>query len=246
MSRYLTIFIISIVLFSFVSISGSTEKHAVQEDIDVVWSSSDGLKMEIYYSQRQHDFWSEPVRVTDDHYDNVYPVVDRDSSGKRWIFWSAYDNGRMELHYTTGRGEEWQDSEVLEADKETNISPSVVIDKEDRVWVVWSANDGLADDIMYAYFQDGSWSDPATVHGENELPDMLPVIEIDPAGSPSVTWRASRNGENITLASRWVDGQWSEPEIQKIETEEDQDPKDKMLELPSFMNKSSMVFIRVY
>ena len=102
----------------------SVEVKELDNDIDVVWSSSDGLKMEIYYSQRKDGIWQEPVRVTDNHYDNMYPVIDRDSSGKRWIFWTAYDNGRMEIHYTSGDGEEWQTSELLSSDKKTNISPA--------------------------------------------------------------------------------------------------------------------------
>ncbi|MGI9569617.1 MAG: hypothetical protein ACR2PH_07760, partial [Desulfobulbia bacterium] len=91
----------------------------IDNDIDVVWSSSDGLKMEIYYSQRKDGVWQEPVRITDDHYDNMYPVIDRDSSGNRWIFWTAYDSGRMDIHYTSGDGEEWQTSELLSSENKT-------------------------------------------------------------------------------------------------------------------------------
>ena len=215
-------------------------------DVDIVWASSDGLRMEIYYSQRTNGVWQDPVQVTDDYYTNMYPVVDRDSTGKRWIFWTAYDNGRMEIHYTTGQGDEWQASEVLAAEKKTNISPSAVVDKEDRVWVTWSANDGELDDIMYACFYNNSWSDPAPVHQENDTADMLPVIAVDGAGTPSIDWHTISDGRNAIVSSRWIDNGWTEPEFRQNEPESKEDSGEKTLELPSFLNRYSSVFIRVY
>jgi len=224
----------------------SAGDRLIESDIDVVWSSSDGLKMEIFYAQRQDGAWLEPVQISDDHQDNIYPVIDRDSSGRRWIFWSAYQNNTMELHYTSGRDQDWQPPEALETERKTNISPSVVVDADDRVWVVWSANDGGLDDIFYAYFSDGGWSDPSLVHDENEFADLLPVIDIDPAGVPIVTWRVSKDGKNFTVTSRWIDGEFSEPEIIEVENEDGDETESDLLELPSDVKNSSMIFIRRY
>lgn len=246
MLREIIILVVTALLINAGLALGTVEQKILNSDIDVVWSSSDGMRMEIFYSQRKNGVWLDPIKVTDDHFDNMYPVIDRDSDGTRWIFWTAYENGKMELHYTTGEGDEWQNSEVLSADRKTNISPSVIIDKKDRIWVVWSANDGQLDDIMFAHFDNGSWSDPANVHEANEVADMLPVIELDGAGTPAVTWRTFRDGENIALSSQWMDNEWAEPVILKSESESDQGDGDKTLELPSFLNQSSMMFVRVY
>ena len=224
----------------------SVEVQELENDIDVVWSSSDGQKMEIYYSQRKDGIWQEPVRVTDDYYDNIYPVVDRDSSGKRWIFWTAYDSGRMEIHYTSGDGVEWQNSELLLSGKKTNLSPSMVIDKQDRIWVVWSANNDDLDEIMYSFFQSGSWSDPDFVHEPNEAPDLLPVIDISGDGTPQVVWRAARKGKHITLSSTWIKDDWSEPLIEEIKDSDKDADEERIIELPQFVNRTSMVFVRVY
>ncbi len=218
----------------------------MNNDIDVVWSSSDGLKMEIYYSQRKDGVWQGPVRITDNHYDNMYPVIDRDSSGKRWIFWTAYDRGRMEIHYTSGDGEEWQTSELLSSENKTNLSPSVVIDKQDRIWVVWSANDDDLDEIMYSFYQSGFWSDPAFVHEPNDVPDLLPAVDIGGDGTPQVVWRAARAGQNVVLSSRWVDDDWSEPVIEEAEAGEKETTEERIVELPQFVSRSSMLFVRVY
>lgn len=234
------------ILLGCSSALAAIDNQSSVNDVDIVWASSDGLRMEIYYSQRTDGVWQDPVRVTDDHYTNLYPVVDRDSTGKRWIFWTAYDNGRMEIHYSTGQGDEWQASEVLAAEKKTNISPSAVVDKEDRVWVAWSANDGELDDIMYAYFHDNSWSDPAPVHAENDAADMLPVIAVDGAGIPAIDWYTINNGEKVIVSSRWIENKWTEPKFRKNDADSTAESEERTLELPPFLGQYSSVFIRVY
>ena len=244
MHRYLIAFMF--IFFFSVPVSGSVGQKETGNDIDVVWSSSDGLKLEIYYSQRKDGVWSQPVKVTDDHYDNMYPVVDRDSSGNRWVFWTAYDGNNTEIRYATGHGDEWLSSEVLPSAKKTNLSPSVVVDSRDSVWVVWSANDDDLDDILYATRQNGVWSDPATVHEPNEAPDLLPVIELDGDGTPRVIWRAAREGKNMVLSSRWVDNDWSEPLIEEVKESDQQQGEENIIELPNFINRTSMIFVRTY
>ena len=244
MNQYLIVFIF-LLFFSFPA-SGSVEHKEQGNDIDVVWSSSDGVKMEIYYSQRKDGIWQEPVQVTDDHYDNLYPVVDRDSNGNRWVFWTAYDGGETEIRYATGNGDEWQRSEDIPSAKKTNLSPSVVVDAQDNVWVVWSANDDDLDDIMYATNQNGVWSDPATIHEPNEAPDFLPVIDIGGDGTPRVMWRAGRQGENMVLSSRWLDNDWSEPFIEEVKEADQEKNEENIIELPQFITRTSMIFVRVY
>lgn len=244
MSKYLMALIV--LLITTLPASGSVEKMGLNNDIDVVWSSSDGLKTEIYYSQRKDGIWQEPVQVTDDHYNNLYPVIDRDSNGTRWIFWTAHERGRMDIHYTTGNGDEWQNSEILSSGKKSNFSPSMVIDTQDKVWVVWSANNDDLDDIMYAFYQNGSWSDPATVHEPNSTPDLLPVVEIGGDGTPQVSWRAAREGQNVVLSSKWFDTEWSEPHVEEAADSNQEEGEEKIIELPHFVNRTSMVFVRVY
>lgn len=223
---------------------GMVAKPINEREVDVVWSSSDGRRVEIFYAHKKEGSWTEPIRITDDYYDNMYPVIDRDSTGKRWVFWTAYDNGNMELRYTTGENEDWRDGETLADDMKTNIAPSVIIDKQDTVWVVWSANDGDLDDIYYAFNENDSWSQPDHLHDRNGVPDMLPEIELDGAGTPQVSWKTLKNGITATLMSRWTEDEWSDPEVRELA--EANSKEDETLELPSFVRNGSMVFVRVY
>lgn len=236
----------ALLLTPFFAVTAFAVEPEVEPDIDVVWSSSDGLKMEIFYAQRKDGVWLDPVQISDDHYDNMYPVIDRDSSGRRWIFWTAYDKNTMALHYRTGRDTDWQPVEKLQTDRQTNISPTLVVDSEDRVWVAWSANNGDLDDIMYAYSDEEGWSEPALVHEENETADMLPVIDIGQAGAPFVTWRAVKDGKHVTVLSRLEDGEFSDAKIQDVEAEDSDERESDVLELPPYVKNSSMIFLRMY
>jgi hypothetical protein len=227
-----------------VLVVGAQSQPLEGREVDLVWSTSDGQRMEIYYAHRLNGVWAEPVRITDDYYDNMYPVIDRDSTGTRWLFWTAYSNGRMELRYTSGRDGTWRESTTLADRMKTNISPSVVIDKEDTVWVAWSANDGGVDDIYVAFKDKNSWSEPAMPHAPNDVPDILPEVGLEDSGNPEVTWQSLQNGALLTLTSRFSGEQWSEPEVS--ENSEPVESHSETLELPAFVNNTSMVFVRVY
>jgi hypothetical protein len=99
---------------------------------------------------------------------------------------------------------------------------------------------------MYAYFHDNSWSDPAPVHAENDAADMLPVIAVDGAGTPTIDWYTIDNGEKVIVSSRWIENKWTEPKFRKNDSESKADSGEKTLELPPFLSQYSSVFIRVY
>lgn len=223
------------------------ELESEDYEVDAVWSTSDGIGMEIFYSNRKDGVWSEPIQVTDDYFDNMYPVIDRDSLGRMWTFWTAYYNGRTEIHYSVFDGKDWKPGEFIVFDQKSNVAPSVVIDGKDKIWITWSANDGGFDDILFAYYQNGSWSEPVRLHAENDIPDVLPTVELEPDGNPVINWRMLADGKYITVTSRWTGSEWSEVEPLDEEAAEDKaEVEENLLELPPFMSKSSAVFIRAY
>jgi hypothetical protein len=153
----------------------------------------------------------------------------------------------MELRYAISTEDGWERSEDLASELKKNLAPSVVIDSKDRVWVVWSANDGGFDDILTVYYQNGSWSEPVRVNAANDIPDVLPTVELDPEGNPVINWQMLADGKYITVTSRWTGSEWSEAELLGEEVVGDKvEAEENVLELPSFMSKSGSVFIRAY
>lgn len=224
------------------------QENSSPKEIDAVWTQSDGIRPEIFYSQNVSGVWSEPVMVTDDYYDNMYPVIDQDSKGKKWLFWTAYDNQLMDIRYTTGQDGEWADSMSLTTGMQRNIAPSVIIDKSDVVRLVWSANSDGAGDIFYATNKDGLWSDPVLVNEPNATADVLPIVELNEDDQPVVTWKGMSDGKMVDLVRSWDGERWSEVTVVTEEQSRKQDDESdsEMIELAEFMPKSGMVFLRVY
>jgi len=225
-------------------VSASAEDQTDQQDVDLVWTKSDGIRPEIFYTTRVAGSWSEPVMVTDDWYDNMHPVIDRDSTGTKCVFWTAYDNYRTEIRYTTGSGGDWEENNSLASEMKSNSGPSAVIDKEDAVWVVWSASgeDDL-DDVYFAVNKDGQWSDPGMIHDANDTPDTLPVVELDDEGVPTVTWQQLRGDDYVELTSSYDGSDWSQPDVSE---EQGEASDEDSIVLPDFVTESGMVFIRAY
>ncbi len=235
-------------LAALIAVSVQAQDNSSSREIDAVWTQSDGIRPEIFYSHARSGIWSEPFMITDDYYDNMYPVIDQDSSGKKWLFWSAYDNQRMDIRYTTGKDGKWTDAETLETAMQLNTAPSVIIDKSDVVWLVWSANSDGAGDVFCATNKDGVWSSPILVNEVNTTPDVLPVIELNDENRPVVSWKGMSDGKIVDLISEWDGEGWSKAAI----VTEDEARKEAgelasdMVELPDFMPASGLVFLRVY
>ncbi len=218
-----------------------------QPEIDVVWSQSDGIRPEIFYTSRTEGSWSEPLMVTDDYYDNMHPVIDQDSRGTRWLFFTAYDNQRTEIRYTTGSAGVWEKSKPLSSEMKANSGPSVIIDGSDAVWVVWSAGDGGPDDIYFAVNKDGAWSGPQLLHEANDTPDTLPVISLNDRQQPAVSWQQLQESEYVVLTSAYDGSQWSEPVVvPAVDEQENENSGADMIVLPDFINHGGMIFIRAY
>lgn len=225
-------------------INASAEEQTDQQEVDLVWTKSDGIRPEIFYTTRVAGSWSEPAMVTDDWYDNMHPVIDRDSAGTRWVFWTAYDNYRTEIRYTTGSGENWEENNSLASEMKSNSGPSAVIDKDDAVWVVWTASgEDELDDVYFAVNKDGQWSDADMIHDTNDTPDTLPVVELDGEGLPTVTWKQLRGDDYIQLTSSYDGSDWSQPVVSE---DQDESSDEDSIVLPDFVNDSGMVFIRAY
>ena len=89
---------------------------ATNDDVAMVWSQPGKHSLDIVYSHRVDDEWSDPVYLTNSKLDGTAPAIVGDADGNQWVMW-AEANGLLAstLHYrikdaTTG---EWGDVHVL-------------------------------------------------------------------------------------------------------------------------------------
>ncbi len=221
--------------------------YSAEKEADAVWIESDGMRHEVFYSSFIAGSWSEPVQVTDDYFDNLYPVIDRDSQGKKWLFWTASDNGKLFLRYTTSTGSGWAESKDVPVELHSSIAPSMLIDSDNVLWLVWSGNTGGQDDIYFATCRKGIWSSPKTLNPEDEVPDILPQIFLAGNNEITVIWKKYLNGSYRQVQSTWDGKKWSSfAEIEPIGKTEAEQLEDQEIPVPAFIRDDERAFIRIY
>ena len=232
----------------FVVLFACSPLYSAEKEADAVWIESDGVRHQVFYSTFTANSWSEPVQVTDDYFDNLHPVIDRDRQGKKWLFWTASDNGKLSLHFATSSDSVWSDAKDVPVELHSSIAPSMLIDSNDVLWLVWSGNTGGQDDIYFTTCTKGVWSSPQTVHPRDQVPDILPRISITDNNELAVTWKKYLQGSYHQVQSMWDGKKWSSfAEIEPVEqTMAEQLEKNQEIPIPAFVRDDERAFIRIY
>jgi hypothetical protein len=242
------IVVLSVFFLSFPCRGKEEKAAAVQQDL--VWSQSDGLRHEIFFSnQKQKDGeWTTPVKITDNNANNLHPVLETGTDGTKWLFWSAVRPGGISVQYAVMQNNAWSEPQTLPVEQHSAITPSVLADKDGGVWLVWAGNDGGNDDIYFSRLQGEKWTDPKVVHAPNEVPDIKPEIAYNEEGRIEVDWIGFRSNAYKKMASVYTDNTGWSAEQEKLEPEEEgiQNEKEQETELPSFLPGDSQFFLKIY
>ena len=237
--------IIAVTLLLLVSVIGKTEAADLSaEEMEIVWTESDGLRHEVFTSTYRTGAWQEPVQLTNDNANNLHPSIDAGSDGSKWAVWTAIDDGQFEIRYAVFENDEWSDVKTLPCGLAVNIKPSVIVDADNVPWVVWSANNNDDDDIYYTRFIDGEWTEEKRIHEDNSVPDVLPFIDVDDDGRVVATWERFVDGSYVEVQSVWDDGEWGEVSVIAEQEGEEETADEQQVTVPDFITDTSQVFLR--
>ena len=247
--KFLFLFLfLSLVMTSGSMAQTSTMQPASERDADLVWIESDGIRHEVFFTTLHEGKWSPPFQVTDDLFDNLHPVIDRDKQGARWLFWTASDDGRLSLHYATFSDSEWSEIQDVPVELNSSIAPSVVVDGKGVLWLVWAGNTGGVDDIYWATLQKEKWSKARTLNQKDEVPDILPKISLTGNGTVQVMWKKFIDGGYHNILSTWDGKKWSSPAVIEEDDVTEQEALQNANEiiLPDFVKDDDRAFVRLY
>jgi beta-xylosidase len=233
-------------IFLLLTVASASGAGQTPQEMDVVWSASNGNNHEIFISSMRNDgTWSEPRQVTDDTFENLHPCIDKGQDGRKWLVWTVADKNSFTLRYVIINGDDISEPQDIPSELSVNMAPSVLVDKSNKVWVAWAANNGELDDIYYSTLDDDkSWTEAKPVNSANEVPDILPTLGMNSAGSVQVSWEGFRNGIYRKLQSTWSVDHWLD-EVQ-IDEQEDRNSSQDLPTLPEFVSEPRMAFLRVY
>ncbi len=241
-SLLLTLAICSTTLTSFAE---DAAPEGNDRKMELIWAESDGLRHEIFTSSYQSGAWGEPVMITDDNADNLKPSIDVDSKGGKWAVWSAVEAGEIEIRYSRYEDGKWKEATKFPSEFSSNTKPTIIVDDADTPWIAWSGNNGDYDDIYYSRFIDGEWTTGKRINSANEVPDILPQLDTDNNGLPTVTWDSYVDPSYVTFQSTWDGKEWSEPVL--VSEDDNQEELEEQLDiaLPEFITDIRQVFLRI-
>jgi len=227
---------------------GTTARAVTPSFVEAVWSQTDALgHAAIYYAGRKQDApWSEPVKITNDQFDNLHPVLADGPDGRKWVVWSAVNQPDFFIHYSILADGVWSAPRAIPSDLSSNTAPFVAVDGSNVIWVVWSGNDGVSnDEIYFSRCRAGKWDGPVRLNPKNEVPDILPQITIAYGKPPVVTWLGFRNGDYHRLQSSYRGGAWSKPVEISDAAEATIEQAAREIVLPAVVKHPERAFIHV-
>lgn len=213
--------------------------------MELIWSESDGLRHEIFTSSYQSGAWGEAVMITDDNADNLNPSIDVDSKGVKWAVWSAVEGDEVEIRYSVYEDGKWKKATKFPSDLSSNTKPTIIVDDADVPWIAWSGNNGDLDDIYYSRFIDGEWTAEKRINSINEVPDILPSLDTDDNGFPTVIWDSYVDPSYVKFQATWDGKKWSEPVLLSEEDYQEELEEQPEIALPEFITDTRQVFLRV-
>lgn len=230
------------------------QKTTTLQQMEIIWSESDGQNQAIYTSSFRDGSWAAPTKLTDGQAANLHPTIDVDQKQRKWAAWTAINGRRFVIKYSSATDDQWQSPKDLPSTLQTNIKPAIAVDATDTPWLVWSGNNGGNDDIYYAKYQEGSWTTPKRVHELNRVPDVLPFLTINQSGNPEVSWDGFRGQEYVRLKSSWTGSSWSSPvTVAQADSTSSADQasaqaadEQPQVTIPAFIKDTRQVYLRAY
>lgn len=236
-------------MYCFVPTVGTAAPAATPSFVEAVWSQTDALgHAAIYYADRKQNApWSEPVRITDDQFDNLHPVIADGPDGRKWVVWSAVNQPDFFIHYSILTNGVWSAPRDVPSGLSSNTAPFVAVDDSNVAWVVWSGNDGVSnDEIYFSRCRAGKWDKPVRLNPKNEVPDILPQITITDGKPPVVSWLGFRDGGYHRLQSSRRGKSWSKPvEISDATEQAATEQAAREIALPATVKHPERAFIHV-
>lgn len=199
-----------LIIFSFPAEQASAEESVTSTDhaIDITWSQKDADRIAIFLCTKKQGKWGKPEHITDYSGDSLHPTVDRDSQGNTWLTWTSIDYQNFQIRYAVKKKNQWSDPKFIKTKTENNIAPFLMLDHNGTPWVVWSGNNDDDDDIYYSRFVHGNWQKAQLVNSDNEVPDILPRMDLDASNRPQVTWEHYTPAGYVIVSKIWNGNSW--------------------------------------
>lgn len=223
---------------------GAEQVSATSTSTFWVWAEKRENQHAILLSRSEISEWEEIEQISDNDAINVVPAATVYKGQEIFIVWSAFKNGQSKLLYRYQEEGKWTDETVFHTGLSSNTAPTVAVDSKGKLWLVWVGFNGLNDEIYFSTWDGSEFSTPAPITN-NAVPDILPVLGIDPETDlPWIQWQRFTTSGYVDYQAFIEDEEWTSPALvtATTETEEvEQTPAESMTEQRSALVKATAI-----
>lgn len=132
--------------------------------------------------------WTEPLRIhTSEHTLSTPSYIQ--NNDQKMLVWSEIVNKKPALMYSySSDGKNWNQPRLLTKSGE-NLGSTMLTARDSSIWAFWSSDRNGLDDIFSSRWNGAAWSSPKIIHAKNDVPDVLPTVQLNDDGNIQVSWK---------------------------------------------------------
>ncbi len=188
--------IATLAISGFFLISSNTQAEVVKDiRAHVAWSAYQDNSFKVLFSSYRRGRWQEPSTIYETDNEVASVVSSTLRNGEKIVFWTEVNRLKREIFYGIL---DFSESATLTIKRVRKLSTGCdsclavfpILESDGFLRLFWSdTKDGL-DDIFTARYDGIEWSQFERVNHLNDVPDILPVAELDYFGNTVVQWKS--------------------------------------------------------
>lgn len=164
-----------------------SENNALQNNY-ILLSHLSSKSSETASASKSDITWIDPTRIHSSGNTLTTPSYTQNNEYKM-VVWSEVINKKPALFYSySTNGPDWSQPKLLSNNGE-NLGSTLITARDGSIWAFWSSDRNGLDDIFSSTWSGGFWSSPTVIHSKNDVPDVLPKVNIDNNGDIVVSWK---------------------------------------------------------
>ncbi len=176
------------------SIAQDEAKQEMPLDADMVWHESQSDLRTIVISLYRDGQWGQPQKIYQTKSFVSSAVSSTLQDGRKIVFWSEDQKEKTKLYFTVqqslGDMSRWSEPLLLPFKCRECLAATAVLDFYGNLWLFWTDNASGHDDVFYSIYTNGQWASVEQVNAKNQVPDILPISNLNDQGQVEVQWQS--------------------------------------------------------
>ena len=168
--------------------------NCLANDAILTWvSEPEAGRTQINVQQLINDEWQAVNVVYTSRELNLTPSIASNSIGETMVVWSSKSTVRSTIRARLFKNGRWEKNAIIANQGGQTTTPIIAFDRNNNAHVVWTSDHAGLDDIYQRQWITSSkeWREIKKVNNDNEVPDILPTVELDANDDILIQWQSA-------------------------------------------------------